>query len=98
MKKFAYMALGSRVGSERKTVEFDGGSKIEICRVRDLNYAREMLLQLMNDDFGAIELCGAFNREFILEMIELTQNKVCLGYSVHEPVQDELFERFFSNK
>jgi len=98
MKKFASILMGASFDPEKHKAEFDRG---EVGRytcfytVRNPQEVREKVLQLKTDGFGAIELCGAFSREFALELIALTDNEVAIGYSVHEPEQDELFERFF---
>ena len=95
MKKFAYIMMGDSFIPEEHTAEFYTQIKIGIYTVRSLNEAREKILELKADGFGAIELCGAFSRDFALELIALTNNKVAIGYSVHESKQDEVFRSFF---
>jgi len=95
MKKFAYIMMGGSFTPKEHTTEFYTQIKIGIYTVRNPNEAREKILELKADGFGAIELCGAFSREFALELIALTNNEVAIGYSIHEPEQDELFRKFF---
>ena len=45
---------------------------------------------------GAIEVCGAFGKEWADKIIAATGNKVAVGYVVHNPEQDELFRQFFA--
>jgi len=95
MKKFAYIMMGALFIPEEHTAEFYTQIKIGIYTVRTPNEAREKVLELKADGFGAIELCGAFSRDFALELIALTNNEVSIGYSIHEPEQDEIFRKFF---
>ena len=48
------------------------------------------------DGVGAIEVCGAFGKEWADKIIAATGNKVAVGYVVHNPEQDELFRQFFA--
>jgi len=95
MKKFAYIMMGTSFIPENHIAEFYTQLKIGIYTVRNASEAREKVLELKEDGFGAIELCGAFSRDFALEMISITNNEVAIGYSVHESEQDELFRSFF---
>ena len=45
-----------------------------------------------------VEGCGAFGEEKARELITLTEGKLAIGFSVHFPEQDDLFNRFFSYK
>ena len=96
MKKFAYILMSASLNPSTHTAEFKAGSgKIRIYAVRNANEAREKIASLWREGFGAIELCGAFGRDLARELISLTNNEVAIGYSIHEPEQDELFARFF---
>ena len=90
--------MGKNFISEKHIAEFDTGGKTCIYTVRNAQEAREIVLRLKRDGFGAIELCGAFGRDFALELIALTQGEIAIGYSVHEPEQNELFDQFFGCK
>ena len=98
MRKFAYLMMGGSFIPEKHTAEFEARGKIFIYTVRNKHEAREKVLELKDNGFGVIELCGAFSRDFALELIELTQGEIGIGYSIHEPSQDEIFERFFGGK
>ena len=95
MKKFAYLMMGRTLIPQKHRAEFDTGIKVGIYTVRNPQEAREKVLELKNDGFGMIELCGAFGRDFALELIAITNGEVAIGYSVNEPEQDELIRRFF---
>ncbi|MEL7608393.1 MAG: DUF6506 family protein [Bacillota bacterium] len=96
MKKYAFMLMGDYTG-EKHTCSFEqGGTLTRICTVSSFQEAREKVLQLWNEDFGALELCGAFSRDQALELMELTNNRMAIGYMVHEPILDGVFAEFFS--
>ena len=67
-----------------------------IFTVRSFEEAEEKVLELYQDGFGAIELCGAFGKERAARLTELTNHEVAIGYVVHEPELDPLFDQFFS--
>ena len=94
-KKYAFIFMGQNYIPQKHTAEFDTGIKTCIYTVRDAQEAHEKVLELKNNGFGAIELCGAFGRDFALELIALTKGEIAIGYCVNEPEQDELFRRFF---
>ena len=96
MKKYAFIFMGKSYIPEKHQAEFDTGVKTCIYTVRNKQEAREKVIELKNNGYGAIELCGAFGRDFALELIRLTNGKVAIGYCVNEPEQDELFDEFFN--
>jgi len=98
MKKFAHILMRESFIPEKHTAEFDAGIKFCIYTVRNPQEAREKVLELKREGFGVIELCGAFHRDFVLELIALTEGEIGIGYSVNEPEQEMLFARFFDRK
>lgn len=97
MKKFAFICMGKNYSKEHYA-KFDTGVSITyICTVNSFEEAREKVLELEKDGVGAIELCGAFGKEKADELIKLTNNKIAIGYVVHNPEQDDLFFNFFGN-
>lgn len=96
-KKFAFLLMGSHYNPEVHQAHFETGNQITyIFTVRDFKEACEKLSSLEDEGFGAVELCGAFGEEKAQEMIELTNNKIAIGYVTHKPEQDHLFSNFFS--
>lgn len=63
--------------------------------VRNFNEAKERVLQCRNESYGVVELCGAFGEERARELIELTENKLGIGFVVHLPEQNDIFTNFF---
>lgn len=53
------------------------------------------MLELKEEGFGALELCGAFGPERAKELFELLGGTVAVGYVTHDPAQDALFAAFF---
>ena len=96
-KKFAFLLMGNEYDPPRHQACFETEKGISyLCAVRNPEEAKTRALELVRDGVGAIELCGAFGQELARELIAITENKVAVGYVVHDPEQDELFSRFFS--
>ena len=98
MKKYAFLLMGDSFIPEKHKAEFDTGIKTCIYTVRDKQEACEKVIQLKDEEFGAIELCGAFGRDFALELISLTNGELPIGYCVNEPEQNHLFAEFFNHQ
>ncbi|MCB5406456.1 DUF6506 family protein [Thomasclavelia ramosa] len=45
---------------------------------------------------GCIELCGAFGKAGAKTIIEVTENKIPIGYVTHLPEQDEIYDLTFA--
>lgn len=95
-KKFAFILMGSQYNPEEHKACFETEKVITyILTVRNLEEAFDQLSFLEKQGVGAIELCGAFGEEIAQKMIELTNNKIAIGYVMHKPEQDHLFAKFF---
>ncbi|MEL7602622.1 MAG: DUF6506 family protein [Bacillota bacterium] len=96
-KKFAFILMGGHYKPEEHTACFETESGFTyIFTVRSFEEATEKILSLQREGFGAVELCGAFGEAYVQKAIELTHNTLAIGYVVHKPEQDSLFEKFFS--
>lgn len=97
-KKFAFLLMGEHYNPQEHITCFETQNQISyIFTVRNFEEACEKLSFLENEGVGAIELCGAFGEKNAQRMIELTNNKIAIGYVTHKPEQDSLFASFFSN-
>lgn len=97
-KKFAFLLMGDHYDTEIHQAQFETNNQISyIFTVKNLDDAVKCAVNCAKDGIGAIELCGAFGKEGAEKIINATQNKVAVGYVVHNPEQDFLFEKFFSN-
>lgn len=95
-KKFAFILMGSQYNPEEHKACFETEKVITyILTVKNLEEAFDQLSFLEKQGVGAIELCGAFGEEIAQKMIELTNNKIAIGYVTHKPEQDHLFAKFF---
>lgn len=98
MKKFAFILMGPAYNPEKHQCCFQKeNSETHIYTVRNFDEAREKVIALYKDGYGAIELCGAFGKERAEEFTELTNHEVAIGYVVHEPELDDLFKNFFGH-
>lgn len=97
-KKYAFLLMGSHYNPEEHKACFETEKQITyIFTVRSFEEAFQKLSFLESEGVGAIELCGAFGEENAQKMIELTNNKIAIGYVTHKSEQDNLFANFFSN-
>lgn len=95
-KKFAFILMGGHYIPISHYACFETEKQYTyIYTVRDYEEAKEKVCSLAEEGFGAIELCGAFGEEKTRELIELTGNRVAIGFVTHLEEQDELFVHFF---
>lgn len=96
MKKFAFILMGAHYNPQEHQARFETGKQVTyIVTVRDFDEARQAVVRLDGEGVGAVELCGAFGEERTRELIELTGNRVAIGYVTHLESQDGLFAAFF---
>ncbi len=97
-KKFAFLLMGPQFDPSVHQAVFETEKGISyIFTVRNFDEACDKLLALEQEGVGAVELCGAFGEEGAQRLIELTHNKIPIGYVTHKPEQDPLFAAFFSH-
>ena len=101
-KKYAFLLMGSDYDPETDQAVFikkagsgGGESGTYLYTVRDFEEACRLAVKLKEEGFGAIELCGAFGKEKAEQITQLTGNTVAVGYVIHEPELDPLFQAFF---
>lgn len=94
--RFAYLIVG----------DFDDATdRVEICNgaaqmigVKSVEDAVRVAQRLHHEGtVDCIELCGAFGEEGAKKIIEITENKLPVGYMTHLPEQDDLFRAAFAN-
>ncbi len=97
-KKFAFLLMGKEFDTARHTAVFETEHmSSHIFTVTSFEEAFERALACAEEGFGAIELCGAFGKEWADRLVEATGHRVAVGYVVHNPDQDSLFAQFFAN-
>lgn len=95
-RKYAFVLMGEEFDPARHQFRF-ATERGETClfTVRNFDEACRLAQRLQQEGFGALELCGAFGEEKCRELIERTGNRMAIGFSVHLPFQDGLFDAFF---
>lgn len=97
-KKFAMIIMGSEYDSIKHRTIFETESQVTyICTIKNWDMIKETLDYLIQEGVGAIELCGAFGKERADEIVKMTDEKIAVGYVIHDPKLDSLFENFFGN-
>jgi len=97
-KKFAFLLMGSHYNPAVHQACFETEKQISyIVTVKNFKEACDKITFLESEGVGAVELCGAFGEEGAQKLIELTNNRIAIGYVTHKPEQDQLFDDFFSN-
>ena len=96
-KKFAFLLMGKEFDTAKDTAVFETEHMISyIFTVTSFEEALKRAVACAEDGVGAIEVCGAFGKEWADKIIAATGNRIAVGYVVHNPEQDALFERFFA--
>lgn len=97
-KKFAMIIMGSEYDSIKHRAIFETENQVTyICTIKNWDMIKETLDYLVKEGVGAIELCGAFGKEKADEIVKMTDEKIAVGYVIHDPKLDPLFEKFFGN-
>lgn len=97
--KFAYLIMDPDYRPEKDQAQFTTKSGTTfVFTVRNFEEAKERAAQCARDGFGVVELCGAFGENRAREIFEFAGGKMGVGFVVHPPEQDELFNNFFSRR
>lgn len=92
--KFAFLIMGNFT-SEVDSASIHGGTA-QIIGVESIRDASTVARKLYEDGIDCIELCGAFGADGAKKIIEVTENKVPVGYITHLREQDEIYRSVFS--
>ena len=86
--RFAFIFINDGLDGIERTSVRDGDSVF--VGVRDLGEA-------CSEGIGCIELCGAFGEDGARAVMEATGMRVPVGYIVHLPEMDGVYEKTFGN-
>ena len=99
MKKFAFIMISPFFDPEKNRAIFTAeGRESHIYYAKDYEAAKKLVVDLYHDGFRGIELCSAFGREKTRELMELTDNKMAIGYIVFDPENAEAYREFFGRE
>ena len=94
--KFAFLLMGAKYDKEMHKACFEMDNKdTYIIAVNNFEEACEKVRQLVEEGFGALELCGAFGEEKTRELIKISEGKIAIGYVTHFSSEDDKFIKFF---
>ena len=95
-KQFAFFLLGREYDTGRDRATFETpGMVTYIYTVHSLPEACALAAGCAAQGVGAIELCGAFGPEGARAVRQAAGESVAVGYVVHDPSQDPVFEAFW---
>lgn len=92
--KFAFLIMGFDSSHDRAAIH---GGEAQMIGVADLEQACAEAKKLLAEGVGCIELCGAFGPDGARKIIEVTGNKIPIGYVTHLPEQNEVYNAAFPN-
>lgn len=82
--KFAFILTGGDKHKEIETIRFnDENNTTKICGVKDIDAACVTAKQLVDEGYNLIELCGDFNKEGAMQVVEAVDNKAKVGYVIY---------------
>lgn len=92
--KFAFLIMGNFDMKMDRAAIHEGDA--QMIGVSDMQEAVAVAKQLCEEGIDCIELCGAFGAEGAKQIIEITENRIPVGYVTHLPEQDEIYKAVFS--
>ena len=95
MMKFAFLIMGDFDPSKDRAAIHGGAA--QIIGVPSVEAACREAAALLEVGVGCIELCGAFGEDGARAVMEATGMRVPVGYIVHLPEMDGVYEKAFGN-
>ena len=92
--RFAFIIMGDDFVPQKDYAGIHDGV-VQTIGVSSLEEACEVSKRLYEDGIDCIELCGAFGADGAKSIINITENKIPVGYVTHLPEQDEIFQKAF---
>ena len=93
--RFAFIIMGEDFDSLKDCASIHEGA-VQTIGVSSVEEACEVSIKLYEEGIDCIELCGAFGEAGAKSIIDVTENKIPVGYVTHLREQDEIFEKVFS--
>lgn len=95
--KFASIVMGPEYHPDTDTAALSNAyNNATFFGVSSIEEACALAERLRQEGYECIELCGAFGEDGARAVIKSTQNQIAVGYSVHFPEQDSIFDKVFS--
>ena len=95
--KFASIVLGKDYHPSENSAAFSNEyNDTTFIGVSSIDEACALVIRLADSGYECVELCGAFGEAGARKVMEAAGGKIAIGYSVHFPEQDALFDRLFS--
>lgn len=93
-KKYAMLLMNPEFDSQHLQLDI---SNVEhhIITVRSIDEAIKCVMQLADEGFGAIEVCGAFGKTYANQLYEATSKRVPIGYVIYPENQVKKLMEFW---
>lgn len=91
--KFAFILMG-KLNPHTDRASMSGGDR-KMIGVSSVDEACRTARELCEEGVDCIELCGAFEEAGARRVIEATGGQIPVGYVIHLPEQDALFQKLF---
>lgn len=92
--KFAFLIMGDYGSGDRAQI---ANGNAQIIGVSDIEDAENAAKELQKSGIDCIELCGAFGADGARKIMEATGNALPVGYTVHLPEQNVLYDEVFGD-
>ncbi|WP_300367163.1 DUF6506 family protein [Brachyspira sp.] len=92
--KFAYLIMDKIFDSNKDRASIHNGVS-QIIGVSDIEEACKIAKELKEEGIDCIELCGGFREENVRKIINVTENKVAVGFVVHLEEQEDIYKKLF---
>lgn len=98
MKKYAMMLMNPLFLPEKHIALFQTGNiENHILTVRNEEEALHKTKELLDEGFGVLEVCGAFEGELVEKMRSIVQGKMCIGSVVYPSEEEPALERYWES-
>lgn len=97
-KKLACLIMGQNYDPKKHQAAFQTvWGTTYVFTVNNYEEAKAKVLSMIDEGFGAVELCGAFGEAKAAEIMELAQGRIAVGHVIYAGDQSELLRRLLED-
>lgn len=95
LSNYGFIMIDGSYEKEEKTSLSSGKFTTTVCCVKDIDMACKSAKVLVSEGIQLIELCGAFNGDMPLRVIEAIEGKVPVGHMEYSEEEMDKLKAFF---